>query len=136
MNVFVSFYSVNWLSILAATLAAIAILSLWFSPAAFGRPWRSAAGLISSGGRNLPLIMSTSFVLMWLSASALAAVLGPDADLRYGAGAGLLIGSCFIGTALGLIYIIEKRPARLYVIDAGFLVVAFVAMGSVLGAFA
>ena len=90
MEIFISFYSVNWLAILAATTASLVILAFWYSPVLFGRPWRAVTGLHGTGGkgkgRDISAVIAVVFMLMWLAASALAAIMGPVARLRQGAG--------------------------------------------------
>lgn len=135
MEIFISFYSVNWLAILAATTASLVILAFWYSPALFGRPWRAVTGLHRTGEkrRDISAVIAVVFSLMWLAASALAAIIGPDARLRQGAEAGLLIGIAFISTSIGILGFLERRSIKLSAIDAGYFVVAFVVMGMILG---
>ena len=135
MEIFISFYSVNWLAILAATTASLVILAFWYSPVLFGRPWRAVTGLHRTGGkgRDISTAIAVVFMLMWLAASALAAIMGPDARLRQGAGVGLLLGVAFISTSIGILGLLERRSIKLSAIDAGYFVVAFVVMGIILG---
>ena len=95
----------------------------------------SHRGLHRTGGkgRDISTAIAVVFMLMWLAASALAAIMGPDARLRQGAGAGLLISVTFISTSIGILGFLERRSIKLSAIDAGYFVVAFVVMGMILG---
>jgi hypothetical protein len=47
-----------------------------------------------------------------------------------------MTGLTFISTALGVIYLFEARSLRLWLINAGYQVVIFSVMGTILGAWA
>jgi hypothetical protein len=84
---------------------------------------------------NIPLTFGGAYVLNLTGAIGLAAVMGaervgPLCGALYGAFAGLF----FIATALGVIYLFEMRPLQLWLINAGYQVVNFAAMGAVIGA--
>ena len=135
MDITLNFAFVNWFAVLAATVAAFLIGGAWFSPALFGR----AAGVVHTAeaagtGRNMPWIFVGAFVLWWLAASVMAAVLGPNATTLDGFYAGMLIGLLVVTPAMGITYIFEKRSARFWVVNGGYHTVTFTVIGTILGA--
>jgi hypothetical protein len=125
---------INWLAILVAALAAFVLGALWYG--LFGNAWRRAAGVTSEAARsaNRLRILSLTFVLNLIAAASLAAFIGPAGTLSFGLFAGFMTGLTFVATALGVIYLFELRSLRLWLINAGYQVVMFSAMGAILGA--
>jgi len=66
-------------------------------------------------------------------AANLAAFLSGPPDLVWGMTAGALAGFGWVAMALGVIYLFERRPLKLFLVNAGYQVVAFVVMGAILG---
>lgn len=119
--------------ILVATLAGFAIGGFWYSPALFGRVWQRAAGLTDQdlARRSPALIFGGAFVLILVAAAELAMFLGEGATLAWGLGAGALT-AVWVACALGVLYLFERRPVSLFLVNAGYWLVTFVAMGGIL----
>lgn len=134
-------HSINWLSALVAALAGFVIGSLWYGPL-FQKAWLRLAGITKEQGAqaNVPLTFGGAYVLNFLGAVGLAVIMSPQrvgpekAGALCGAQYGAFAGLFFIATALGVIYLFEMRPFRLWLINAGYQVVNFAAMGAVVGA--
>lgn len=135
MQINIAFAFVNWWAVLAATVATFLIGGLWYSPIVFGRSWIAENKFPGRGGsdRNIGAIFVVALVLQWLCASLLAAVLGPNSDLIYGIRVGFLVGVFFVGAAMGITYLFERKSWKLYAINAGYHVVSFIVMGAILG---
>jgi hypothetical protein len=126
---------INVLAVLTATVTAFIIGGIWYSPMLFGRPWQSLAGLSDEDVRSgQGRIFGGAFVLMLIAALVLAPFIGPDAPAVFGAAAGFAVGLGWVATALGVVYLFSRQPLRLWLIDAGYQVVSFTAMGAVIGA--
>lgn len=126
---------INVLAVLTATVTAFIVGGIWYSPVLFGRPWQRLVGLSDDelrGGQGR--IFGGAFGLMLIAALVLAPVLGADATAVFGAAAGFAVGFGWVSTALGVVYLFSRQPFRLWLIDAGYQVVAFTAMGAVIGA--
>src|SRR5690606_36710850 len=99
--------------------------------------WMMEVGLteesLSSG--NFKLIFGGTFVLQLIAATALAFFLGSGSDWLIGLQAGLLVAVCWIATAYGITYFFEQRSLRLYLINAGYYLVLFAAMGAIICSF-
>jgi hypothetical protein len=131
------FHSINWLSVFVAALTGFVIGSLWYGPPLFQKTWMQLTGVTKEQGAkaNVPLTFGGAYVLNVLGAAGLAAMMG---TVRVGAICGVLYGAFaglfFIATAIGVIYLFEMRPFKLWLINAGYQVVNFAAMGAVVGA--
>ena len=131
------FHAINWLSALVAALTGFVIGSLWYGPALFQKAWMQLTGITREQGRkaSIPLTFGGAYVLNLIAAAGLSALIGPE---RIGAVCGALYGAFaglfFIATWLGVIYLFEMRPFRLWLINAGYQAVNFAAMGAVVGA--
>ena len=116
-------------------IAANLLGGLWYSPLLFGKPWRALSG-ISRGDSTMGApagVFVASFTLFLISASLLAALLGPNAGGQDGARLGALIGVSFVFTAMGATNLFEHRPLPLILINAGYHIVALSIMGFIIG---
>lgn len=126
--------AVNWLAVIAATIAAFGLGGVWYSPLLFARSWQRAAGLSDEAiaGANLPLLFGLAFVFTALMAANLAFfVAGADLPmtLAYSAAAGL--GWATFG--LFVVALFERRPPAYFLINGGYLTLMFLLMGLILG---
>jgi hypothetical protein len=126
----------NWLAVFLAAGTAFAIGAVWYSTKVFGNAWMMEVGLTKEaiGRANMPLIFGGTFVLQLVAAMALAFFLGSGSDWLIGLQAGVLVAVCWIATAYGITYFFEQRSLRLYLINAGYYLVLFAAMGTIIGA--
>jgi len=127
--------AINWLAVFAAAASAFIIGGLWYGPL-FGKAWMHANGYTEEdlAKRSMPLVFGISFLLMLAAAVNLAMFIGPEATLAFATMAGLAAGLGWVATFLGVIYLFEKRPAALWLVNGGYSVVALTAMGAILGA--
>ncbi len=128
--------SINYWAVLVAAVASFIVGGLWYSPAMFHRSWMHAAGLNEAQLQNasMGMIFGVAFLLMLVAAFVLAMFLGPTADLAFGVTAGLMVGIAWVATAFGVVYLFERRPLRLFWINAGYQAVVYALMGAILGA--
>lgn len=81
----------------------------------------------------MPRTFAAVFLLNLIASTSLALLLGPRANWQYGLHVGLCVGATFVGTALGITYLFELRPLRLFFINAAYQTIVFAAMGLILG---
>ena len=131
-----AFNNINWLSVIVASLAAFAIGALWYSPALLGKAWQKELKLSDEDikSANMPVIFGVSFVFMFIAAFVMDMFIGKDATLASGIAAGALVGIAWIATSIGITYLFARKSFRLILIDSGYFVVYFIAMGAILGA--
>jgi len=127
--------AINWLAVFAAAASAFIIGGLWYGPL-FGKVWMNANGYSEEdlAKRSMPLVFGVSFLLMLAAAVNLAMFIGPEATMAFATMAGLAAGLGWVATFLGVIYLFEKRPAALWLVNGGYCVVALTVMGAILGA--
>jgi hypothetical protein len=126
----------NYLAILVAALSTFVIGGLWYSPAVFGKAWMQENGFTEESlkGGNMAKIFGLAFLLGLISAVNLAMFMGPENDPIMGALWGFLAGAGWVATFIGTHYLFERRSFRLFLINAGYSVVALTIMGVILAA--
>jgi hypothetical protein len=131
-----TFHGLNVLAILAAAVSAFVVGGLWYSPALLGKVWKRANGF----GDNeppaaTPKIFAVSFVLCLVMAANLAMFLNdPKTTAVWGATAGFLAGFGWVAMGIGVVSQFERRPWSYVFVNGGYLTVALVLMGLILGA--
>ena len=77
-----------------------------------------------------------AFMLTLIAAFGMAMMLQlhPAPGLSTGLGTGTVIGLAFVATSLGINYLFALKSMRLYLVDAGYLVLMFAVMGVIIGA--
>lgn len=127
--------SINWLAVVAATVAAFVLGGLWYSPVLFGKPWQKAAGLSDETLKvgNPALIFGGSFVLAFIASAMFAMFLGPKPSLGFATGAGVSAGLCWVATSYGINGLFGRKPLSLVLINAGYHTLQFTLIGAMLG---
>ena len=129
--------ALNWVAVVVSALSAFVIGGLWYGPL-FGKAWQSLSGLtdedIQQG--HPAKIYGGAFVLTLVAAIGIGMLLQlhPAPDLAIGFKVGILVGVAFVATSFGINYLFASKPLRLYLIDAGYMVVLMAVIGTVLGA--
>ncbi len=128
---------VNWLAVLAATVAHQALGALWYG-AVFKSTWLRATGKTPEeietqgpGGE-----MAYGVVASLLSALALALILtlAPDPDVADGVAVGVVAGVGFVAAATFMNGVYEQKPPVLSALFGAYYTVGLAAMGAILGA--
>lgn len=130
----------NIWELIVAALSTFLIGFLWYGKALFGATWQRLSGLTDEDikSANMPLIFGLSFVLNFIIAfflslfTEIAMMLGSNAIFGGLFAALLCIG--FVATTFGANYLFARKPMKLYLIDAGYMVVSFFVMGLIIGA--
>jgi hypothetical protein len=129
--------NVNWLAVVAAAASTFVLGGLWYSPALFGRAWMAANHLTEADLKrgSTGKIFGFSFVFSLLMAANLAMFLADSkTDMAWGATAGFLAGFGWVFLGLAIIALFERRSWKYIFINGGYMTVAFVLMGLILGA--
>jgi hypothetical protein len=126
----------NYLAIFTAAVSAFLIGGLWYSPVLFGKAWMKASGLDETAmqKRKMGMVFTAALLLALVISFNLAAFLQGPPNLTWGIAAGALAGIGWVATAMGVTYLFEARPLKLFFIDAGYHAVSFMVMGGILGA--
>ena len=83
---------------------------------------------------NMVRTFVATIVLQFIAATALAVFLGNESSWLTGLHDGATIGLVWIASSYAITYLFEQRSMRIFLINAGFYVVLFSAMGVILGA--
>lgn len=123
-------------AVLAAGVTAFVLGGLWYSPLLFGPAWRRASGVTDAAlaAQSRGKVMLLAFMLTLVMAFNLAAFLNePSTTLAWGATAGFLAGFGWVALGFGIVGLFESRPISYVLVNGGYMVVAFVVMGAIIG---
>jgi len=126
----------NLPAVLVAAASAFVVGGAWYSPLMFAGAWQKVNGLSTSdlASRNMARVFGVAFVLTLIMAFNLAMFLNqPTTTLAWGATAGFLAGFGWVALAFGIVGLFESRPFAYVAINGGYMVVAFVVMGAIIG---
>jgi hypothetical protein len=128
--------NLNIWAILAAALSAFLVGGLWYSPILFGRLWQKANGFAADQPPPpTAKIFGLSFILTLVMAVNLAMFLNDSkTNLAWGATAGFLAGFGWVAMGIGVVSLFELRPWTYVIVNGGYLTVALVLMGAIIGA--
>ena len=126
---------VNWLAVALSALSSLVLGGIWYSPALFAKAWQGAVGLsdeqLKSG--NMALTFGLTFVLSFIAAAVFAMFLGTEMSVGAATAAGFSAGICWVGAAFGINYLFERRPLKLWLINAGYHTLQFTLFGLIIG---
>jgi hypothetical protein len=126
----------NYWAVLVSALSTFLIGGLWYSPAVFGKAWMRENGFNEEEMKNsnMAKIFGLSFLLALIAAVNLAMFMGPEKDPTMGALWGFLAGVGWVATFVGMHYLFERKSFKLFLINAGYSIVALTVMGVILAA--
>jgi hypothetical protein len=129
------FAMVNWLAVLVAALSGFVIGALWYGPL-FGKAWMRLTGMTKEKGAqaSMAVTFGGAYVLNVIAALGIATVSVDHTGVMFALHVGLLGAFFFVAPALGVIYLFEQQPFRLWLVNAGYQLVNFAAMGAIIGA--
>jgi hypothetical protein len=125
---------INWLGVVLGAVAFFAVGAVWYT-ALFGKAWQRAVGLSDEQlktGANVPLIFGTCFLLellVSLTVGHIYAYTAPDDRSKLMIAVGLAAG--VMAPAIGISYLYMRKSLKLFLIDAGHLIVGMAALGGV-----
>jgi hypothetical protein len=126
----------NIWAVIVAALSTFLIGGLWYSRSVFGKPWMRENGFTEERLKNANMgkIFGLAFLLALIAALNLAMFLGPENRPKMGALWGFAAGFGWVATFVGTHYLFERRSFTLFLINAGYSVVALTVMGIILAA--
>lgn len=117
------FNHMNWLAILIGAVGYFLLGAIWYSPVLFAKKWQEYVNMDMTSPdakKGMGQIMIISFILMFVCVLGIA-ILVARLDLHgiaSGIKLGILTGVCFSGTAIHIVYLYEKKPLGLHLINA------------------
>ena len=131
------FSKINYFAVLAAALSTFVLGGLWYSPIVFGKAWMrvnnfSEADLATFSKARM---FGWSFIFALVMSLNLAMFLAaPNTTVVWGMAAGGLAGLGWVAMAIAIVGVFENKSWRYIAINGGYITVAFVVMGAILGA--
>jgi hypothetical protein len=128
---------INWLAVVAAALSTFVVGGLWYSPVLFGKVWLKANGFTEAQAQsfNKARAFGGAFLLALVMSANLAMFLAdPTTTLLWGMTAGALAGVGWVAAGLAVVALFENRSWSYILVNGGYLIVSFVLMGAILGA--
>lgn len=127
--------TLNWLAVLAATVVAMVIGSIWYTPGVFGRAWMKSIGVKEKdfmNGSMQPIIFAV--VSSFVTAVALGVLLQvlQLTSVWQGATFGIMVAVGFLATNKIMQAQFEKRPLSYNVVTSGADIVTFAVIGAIL----
>lgn len=134
MHPFASITKVNWIAVVAATVAGFILGFLWYA-LLFGSTWQSLTGITDemAAAGNMPVAFGISILATFIAAWGLAVLIGKSPSAANGMLTGIFAGLFFVAAMLAQNYVYGLKPIALWFVDAGYIVVLFAVMGAVIG---
>ena len=131
------FSNINYLAVLAAAVSTFVLGGLWYSPLLFGKAWMRANSFTDADLRTFSKarMFGWSFFFALVMALNLAMFLaGRTTNVTWGMAAGGLAGLGWVAMAIAIIGVFENRSWTYILINGGYMTVAFLIMGAIIGA--
>lgn len=129
-------WTVDYVGVLIAAVAAMIIGFVWYLPAVAGRTWSAATGITAEKMKaNMGIsTLVAGFVMVLLQATVLSAAITWSGANGIGEGVvvGLIVWLGLIVTTAGMNVLYEARPASLYWVYGGNSLVTFAVMAAIL----
>lgn len=126
----------NYLAVVVSAIVYWVLGSVWYT-VLFGKQWMALENISGPRpGSSMVFPFVVTFLLDLLMAFVLAQLCtwrGVNTAAR-GSSLGVLLWIGFVATTMYTNYIYEMRPNSLFVINSGYVLVGFVLMGAILGA--
>lgn len=137
------FLGVNLWAVLVSALATMVVGFVWYSPALFANPWMRLMGYDPNDEAKIAEMQKTagpSYVLSLIASIVTAFALGKligvtgAATTFDGLKIGLVVWLGFVTTVQLTNALFSRQRNRLYLINTGYQLVCYLAMGAILGA--
>ena len=128
--------NINYLAVIVAALSTFLLGGLWYSPLLFGKAWMRANKFSEDDLQTFSKarMFGWSFVFSLIMAVNLAMFLAaPNTNVTWGMTAGALAGFGWVAMAIAIIGVFENRSWAYILINGGYMTVAFVVMGAIIG---
>lgn len=132
---------INLWPVLVAALATMVVGFVWYSPLLFARPWTVLMGydpndksMMDEMRKGAGKSYGIAFVASLVSAFVLAKVIDITTvnSALYGMKVGFALWLGFVTTVQLTGVLFAKQPAKLYLINTGYQLVCYLAMGAIL----
>jgi hypothetical protein len=128
--------ALNWLAIVAATVAPFFVGFVWYNPNVFGKAWMKESGMTEEKAKsgNMGKVFGSAFVMSFILIVNMAMMFGTEIGATDGALYGFLTGFGFVAMGIGVNAMYEQRSFKYIIINGGYWMVSLAISGYVLGA--
>ncbi|MGF7229660.1 MAG: DUF1761 domain-containing protein [Candidatus Saccharibacteria bacterium] len=133
---------IDWVAVVVALVASMVLAKTWFTPKAFGGPWRKYTGITSADSKKAgkrPIILTLFANILTIVALAatinISAVFFQNNSVWLSSAVGLASWLAFSATTLATHNAFEQKPQRLTLINNGYQFVLFLATSVIIGWF-
>jgi hypothetical protein len=132
---------INLWSVLVAAVATMVLGFLWYSPLLFARPWMVLMGYdpedkakLAEMQQGAGKMYALSFLASLVSALVLAKIIiiTTVSSALYGMKIGFAVWLGFVTTVQLTSVLFAKQPTKLYLINTGYQLACYLAMGAIL----
>ena len=132
---------INLWSVLTAAVATMVLGFLWYSPLLFAKPWMILMGYDPEDKekraemqKGAGKMYGMSFVASLVSAAVLAKIVAITtvSSALYGMKVGFAVWLGFVAPVQLTSVLFAKQPVKLYLINTGYQLVCYLAMGAIL----
>jgi len=136
-----SFAGINFWAVLCAAIASMILGFLWYSPLLFAKPWMRLMGVDSNDKAKLAEMQKDAgklYAISFLASVVAAVVLAKFINITsvntipYGMKVGFAVWVGFVATVQLTGSLFSKQPTLLFVINTGYQLVCYLAMGAIL----
>lgn len=128
--------TLNWWAIIVAALSTFCLGGLWYSPVLFAKAWQAENKLSDEElKQGTGRVFGFSFLWSVIMAFNLAMFLNDkNTTTSWGVTSGFLAGFGWVAMAIFIIGLFERKTLRYMLINAGYMIVSFLLMGLIIGA--
>ena len=137
------FMGVNLLAMFLAALSTMVVGFIWYSPMLFARPWTIAMGydpddkakmdeMRKGAGPLYGIALLASLVSAFMLGKVILGITVDSALYGMKVGFGVWLG--FVATVQLTDTLFGKRPFKLFLINTGYQLICYLAMGAIIGA--
>jgi surface polysaccharide O-acyltransferase-like enzyme len=139
------FGGVNLAAVLVAAISTMVVGFIWYSPMLFARPWMTLMGYPADDKakqdemrKGAGKLYGLSFVASLVGAFVLARIIRVTSvhTMLHGLRTGFGVWLGFVTTVQFTDKLFTKKPMALYLINTGYQLVCYLAMGAILAAWA
>ena len=133
-------HEVNFLAVLVAAIVAFLLGAVWYSPLLFAKQWMQIHGYTPEKLKAMQAQTKRAYAVSFASQLVLAAVMALLIAMIHMSSviAGIKLGVlCWLGFAASIGFMANMysdKPLKAFLLDAGYQLVYFVAMGAILAA--
>src|SRR5262245_15268626 len=131
------FSKINFIAVLVSALSTFVLGGLWYSPLLFGKAWMRVNNFSETDVATFSKarMFAWSFIFALVMSLNLAMFLAaPGTNVVWGMAAGALAGVGWVAMAIAVIGVFENKSWGYIAINSGYMMLAFVVMGAILGA--